>query len=133
MDTKTIIINFNKIIENLLEQTQELLDESYLFYFKKIVKINCLKPLETFYKYGYPHKQYIKEKNPKYFLSDDNLKKNLDNNYDEYFTEIIKLKEIYINVDNDSKENLWKILNALVILTDRYIEINNLRAKHINY
>jgi len=132
MDLKTIIINFNKIIENLLEQTQNMTDTSYLFYFKKIIRVNSLKPIQTFYKYAYIHKKYIIEKNPKYFLNDNNIKKNLDNNYDEYFIEIIKLKQIYINIDDDSKENLWKILNALVILTDKYIEINSYKLNNIS-
>ena len=124
MDLKTIIINFNNIISNLLEQTSCMIGESYLFYFNKIVKINSFQPIQTFLKYGYSHKKDILNKNPEYFLNNDNLKTNFDNNYDEYFTEIIRLKEVYINVNDQSKENLWKILNALVILTDKYVEIN---------
>ena len=114
MDIKTIIIHFNKIIENLLEQTQEMMGDSYLFYFKKIVKINCLKPLETFYKYGYPHKEYIIKKNPKYFLNDDNIKKNLDSNYDEY------LHEAHRTLKLDGQLHIWEA-------TSRFKSINDFR------
>ena len=39
---------------------------------------------------------------------------------DWYLNEILNLKQVYLAVDNDSKENLWDIVTALLLLSKRY-------------
>nr|QFG74339.1 MAG: hypothetical protein [Megaviridae environmental sample] len=123
MDKKNIIIKFNNIIRNLLDQTKNLVGGSYLVYYDQITKVNSLKPIETFIYYALPFKEQIISEDPQYFLEESNLKKDFSGEYDEYFTDIIKLKKIYCNVDDTSKSNLWKILKALVILSDKYNQL----------
>ena len=120
MNKKDIIIKFNSIIRDLLNQTKNLVGGSYLVYYDQITKVNSLKPIETFIFYALPFKTQIISEDPKYFLEESNLKKDFSEEYDEYFTDIIKLKKIYNNVDDTSRSNLWKILKALIILSEKY-------------
>ena len=37
--------------------------------------------------------------------------------------EILNLKSIYLKIDDKSKENLWDIVNALLILSIQYLKL----------
>ena len=121
---KQIILNFNEIILDLLKQTIDILGNSYLFYYKKMIKIDSLKPINTFIKYGLPYKHLVTSRDPTYFYDEKNIINNMedDDERDYYFTEIVKLKSIYINVDDTSKKNLWEILDALILLSEKFIK-----------
>ena len=120
---KQIILNFNEIILDLLKQTLDILGNSYLFYYQKMIKIDSLKPINTFINYGLPYKELVVSRDPTYFYDEKNISNNIedDDEKDYYFTEIIKLKSIYINVDDTSKKNLWNILDALILLSEKFI------------
>ncbi len=132
METAKIIKKFNHIIESLLNQVIPLIGTKYLFYFKKIIKINSLMPIQKFNNHVLKYKKKILAKNPNYFLNDEIYKHELDDNIykddsDYYLYEILHLKKIYISVDDDSKENLWNILHALIILCEDYGKIRKLK------
>ena len=80
--------------------------------------------MEYFILYSKDHKKDIIQENPEYFLNEDNIKKELQGK-DEYLSEIMRLKEIYININDESRKNLWKYLKAMVILSDEFIKISN--------
>jgi hypothetical protein len=122
MCKKNIIKNFNSIVSDLLNQTSGIVGKKYLFYFNQITRINCYQPMEYFILYSKDHKEDIIKENPNYFLNEDNIKKELKGK-DEYLSEIMRLKEIYININEESRKNLWKYLKAMVILSDEFIEI----------
>jgi len=128
MDKIQIIKQFNHIIESLLDQVAPLIGTKYANYFRKLVKINALVPIQNFSIYALKHKDQIMEKDPDYFLNEDTYKNTVKEIYGEStdwcLHEILYLKTIYVTVDNESKENIWSILQALVILSEDYIILN---------
>ena len=115
MCEKNIIKNFNSIVSDLLNQTSSIVGKKYLFYFNRITRINCYQPMEYFILYSRDHKDDIIKENPEYFLNEDNIKKELQGK-DEYLSEIMRLKEIYININEESRKNLWKYLEKKMLM-----------------
>jgi hypothetical protein len=72
---------------------------------------------------------YILNKDETYFLDDNNHKdkiNDLQKEHTDILNEIMRLKDIYYKLDNNSKENTWSILQALLQLTIEYCEIKNI-------
>lgn len=129
MNKSEIIKKFNAIILSLLEQVSPLVGTKYLGYFKNIMKINAPLPIKNFASIGLKYKTKIMEKDPDYFLDENIFTKGVDENCDQenkefYLNEILHLKTIYLTVDDESKENLWKISQALVLLSEEYLKLN---------
>jgi len=130
MNKVEIIKKFNSIIESLLTQVSPLIGTKYLMYFQKIIKMNSLIPIKKFSVYALRSKKQILDKNPDYFLDENYYNKTVNEIYskkeksDWYLAEILHLKTIYLAVDDESKENVWDILHALVILSEDYIKLN---------
>jgi len=126
---------FNSIIESFLSQTSELVGTTYYTYFKQVTKVNSLIAIENGINFMLPHKKKIFNKDESYFSDDtliiDKLNKStlpLQYSSDQVINEIFRLKDIYYKLDNDSKENVWNILQALTQLMIEYCDI-----KQINY
>ena len=79
-------------------------------------------PIENFYKYGYKYKQKIMERDISYFSNSDNHKDILDDD-NQRLNEILRLRGIYDKLDKNSINNIWSILQALIILTEEYVKI----------
>lgn len=113
---------FNTILKQLLEDTKSIVGSSYLFNFNIIIAFNNQLPIQKFCEYCLNYKDKIKSRDPTYFLNDKLYQDELSNLDDKeyYLNEILNLKEIYLKIDDDSKNNLWDILEALIILAEKY-------------
>lgn len=127
-----IIKSFNSLIESFLSQVSDLIGTTYYTYFKKIIKVNSLIAIENGIIFMLPHKEKIFTNDDSYF-TDDNVIENIDckkisENYssDKILSEIFRLKDIYYKLDNESKENVWNILQALTQLMIEYCELKNI-------
>jgi len=123
--SKTIIIKkFNSIMTDLLEQVSPLLGKKYCIYFSQLIKVNSVLPIKNFVEYGIQHKKIIMDRNPDYFLSNETYKTDVKKYYgdkaDNKLMEILNFKIIYNTIDKDSRDNLWDIVIALLLLAEEY-------------
>jgi len=118
------IKNFNSILESFLKQLIPITGSTYHNYFCKAIKINSLLPIQKFAKYGLKYKNKIMEKDESYFDNNDNHTEVLKNHNDK-LSDILKLKNIYHNLDDKSKENVWSYFQALLILTEEYMLLSS--------
>jgi hypothetical protein len=115
-----IIKQFNSIVEDLLRQTTYLIGSKYLYNFKILIQFNSVLPIDKFTSAMLPYKQHIMKKNTDFFMSKD-----VEFSYNNInYSDIIDLKKIFTNIDEESKENIWEILQALILLCEE-------RSKHI--
>ena len=122
--TKQIINQFNDILLSFLIQLSPLIGTIYSNKFEQIIKINSILPIEKFLVYALPLRDKIISKDETYFTENiNNNKLDLDSN-EFNITDILQLKDIYSNLDNDSKDNVWNIFNALLVLGEEYIVLN---------
>ena len=113
----TIIKQFNDISIDFLTQTSSLVGSSYLYKFKLMTKVNCVYAIDSFIQNVLPYKNKIVNREESFFMN-----KSIDN----YMDDIIGIKQIYHTLDEESKNNIWEIVLALVYLAEeRYIIINN--------
>jgi len=122
------IKTFNLILESFLAQTSPIVGTTYHFYFKKLVSANAPLPIKYASDHMIMFKDQIMSKDEAYFnSSDDDLTGKFDQvtklskiPTDKILSEIMRLKDIYYNLDKDSQQNLWDILQALLQLTIEY-------------
>jgi len=138
------IKDFNEIFSSLLIQISPHIGSSYHIQFEQVIKYNSLLPIEQFLVYALPRKDKILNRNEEYFTTIsnkpsleqfcDNMIKNKEAIIDKKVTndslkhskamdEIIRLKDIYVNLDETSKSNIWDIFQALLIIGEEYIKI----------
>jgi hypothetical protein len=125
MDKVDIIKNFNSILGDFLKQISPMVGTTYHHYFTKLIQINAVEPIRLFSYYVHnsekPLATYIETRNEEYFENTDNHKKYMNNDTSENaLMEIIKLKGIYTQLNKESKDNLWDILQALLQLSKEY-------------
>jgi hypothetical protein len=125
MDKVEIIKNFNSILGDFLKQISPMVGTTYHHYFTKLIQINAIEPIRLFSYYVHnsekPLATYIETRNEEYFENTDNHKKYMNNDTSENaLMEIIKLKGIYTQLNKESKDNLWDILQALLQLSKEY-------------
>ena len=119
MNIPTLIKQFNNLLQSFLVQISPLIGTSYLTYYKQFIKINSIAPIQFFIENIYIHKKKIINKDENYFNNDDVLKYY---NNDQYkLNEIFKLRGLYNKIDDESKNNTWTYLHALVGLTEEYM------------
>ena len=128
-----IIKSFNSIIESFLLQTSELVGTTFYKYFKKIIKVNSLIAIESAISYLLPFKDKIFAKDETYFTNESNYMDTLNDgcatnkiSNDKVLSEIFRLKDIYYKLNEESQENVWSILQALVQLTLEYCQIKGI-------
>jgi hypothetical protein len=105
-----IVKEFNKISIDFLEQTSQIAGKKYLSKFKFITGINNMYAIDRFIKNVLPYKEYISAKDEEFFVN-----KNVDS---EFAEDIIWIKEAYFKLDDISKDNVWNIVTALVLLAE---------------
>ena len=122
MSSKEIVKKFNKITQELLYDMSSIVGTSYHKKFKLIIKCNSILPIKKFKVNVLKFKKYIIEKNPEYFLNEDIIMEEIKdyNDKDYYLDEYYYLKNIYSNIDDNSKDNFWDILHVLVYLCESY-------------
>lgn len=127
MNKTEIIKNFNSILSNFLQQVSPLVGPKYHSKFNLLIRVNAILPIQRFSEFGLKHKTKIMEKDPDYFLNENTYKSDVEQHYgdesEEYLNEILQLKDVYLGVDDDSKENIWSILQALLLLAEEYMKL----------
>ena len=118
--TTEIIKNFNNITKNFLLQMSPYFGSSYHYYFNQMLKVNCIKPIEYYIKFACPIRDQILEEKES-FLDDKNYENYVDKN-GKKFIELLRLKSIWHKLDENSRANIWKIFQALLILAEDYVE-----------
>jgi len=124
---------FNSIIESFLAQTSERVGTTYYTCFKSLIKVNSLIAIENSIKFMIPHREKIFNMDESYFNEESDLLNKIEetplgNSYtnDKILAEIFRLKNIYYELDEESKKNIWSILQALVQLTIEYCDIKGI-------
>lgn len=126
MSLSETVKSFNSILEDFLQQISPLIGTTYHHYFKQIIKVNAILPIQHFIHYVFDPEHSLEDKiinrDETYFTNEDNHKSQVKNQ-DDALMEIVRLKGIYVNLSKDSKDNVWDILFALVHLSKDYIKL----------
>ena len=117
-----IINNFNQIMNSFLIQLSPSIGSTYASQFENIIKYNSLLPLEQFCCHALPVKDKIINKDKTYFTDPTNHKEQINDNM-QILNEILRLSNIYEDLDTESQNNVWDIFQALLILSEDYIKI----------
>lgn len=129
MDKIDIIKNFNSILGDFLKQLSEIIGTTYAHYYSNLIKVNAILPIQYFIRYVHqsdtPLAHYIKIKDENYFKNTDNSKNHIGGtkNTDIALIEIVRLQGIYTQLSQESKDNVWDILQALLQLSEDYIAL----------
>ena len=119
------IKSFNEILETFLQQLSPIVGTTYHYYFKQLIKVNSTMPIKTFLVEVSPYKEKIFNKDESYFLNiEDNAKDDRVND-DEVLTEILRLKDIYSKLDNQSRSEVWNYFQALIVISEEYVNLSN--------
>ena len=124
----TIIEQFNDIIKSLLLQLSHFIGVTYLHEFEKIIKYNSILPIEQFLVNVLPYRDKILDRDEAYFNNNDNYYEDLKKDSCTLL-EILRLKNIYNNLDNKSKKNIWDFFQAMLYLGEEFV---NIKVKKIN-
>ena len=126
MSKKDIVVKFNKITKDLLDDMKNIIGKNYINQFNLIIRMNSTLPISKFKLNVLKFKNYIFDKNSEYF-ENENIIINFINNNEElikekeyYLNEYYNLKNIYININDESKDNFWDILKVLIYLCENY-------------
>jgi len=126
MSKKEIVVKFNNITKDLLNDMKKITGNNYVSKFNLIIRMNSTLPITKFKLNVLKFKKYIFDKNPDYFHNENIIMNEIDshpelvNDKEYYLTEYYNLKQIYLNIDEKSKDNLWDILKVLVFLCENY-------------
>jgi len=126
MSLSETVKSFNSILEDFLQQISPLIGTSYHHYFKKIIKVNAILPIQYFIHYVFDPENLLEDKiinRDETYFTNENNHKNQVKNQDNALMEIVRLKGIYVDLSKDSKDNVWDILFALVHLSKDYIKL----------
>ena len=126
MTITVLIKQFNNLLHSFLIQISPIIGSNYLSYYKRFTKINAIAPINFFIENVYIHKTKIINKDENYFNHNDDVLKHYNN--DQYkLNEIFKLRGLYDKIDDESKNNTWIYLHALIGLTEEYMMAKNIK------
>lgn len=114
------IKNFNDILETFLQQLSPIIGTSYHYYFKKLVKVNSLMPIQQFLSEVLPFKEKIMNKDESYFLKIEENAEDKIQGDQKVLNEILRLKDIYSELDENSRIEVWNYFQALIVLSEEY-------------
>lgn len=119
--SSNIIKEFNEILCSFLIQVVPIVGSTYHNNLQTVIKINSGLPIENFLFYAIECRDKIKNRDESYFLDQTVIHNNIDR--EDRLDEIFKLQNIYNVLDTQSKDNVWDIFQALLILGEDYIKI----------
>ena len=135
------IKDFNVILSSFLVQVSPRIGTTYNHHFNKVIEYNAALPIEQFLVYALPYREHILTRNEIYFdqksqTNNDDIVSTVSSQINEYgnvinvssanmnvLDEILRLKSIYYSLDDNSKTNLWDILQAMLQLSEEYFRI----------
>lgn len=117
------IKQFNEILGSFLIQISPLVGTTYHHQFQNIVTYNSLLPMEQFLVHALPVRDKIINRDETYFSNTTNHKDQIGNN-ENILNEILRLQNIYDQLDEISRSNVWDIFQAMLILGEEYINLN---------
>jgi hypothetical protein len=115
-----IVEKFNTILYDTTVELQHHIGVHYVMILKGIQFMFPRFGLEVFQEKMMKYKEHILTRNEEYFLNEVDVVEEVGDKYRQYLGDILNFKKIFPNLDNDSKENLWDILQALMILCEKY-------------
>jgi hypothetical protein len=136
--TTECVKDFNNILSSFLVQVSGLIGTTYSYHLNKAIEYNALLPIEQFLVYAIPYREQIVNRDESYFDKNstdhkDDIVTTLSTQINEYgnviqvqsntmevLDEILRLKNIYFSLDDNSKKNLWDILQAMLVLSEDY-------------
>ena len=124
------IKSFNSIVKSFLLQMAPHLGTSYHYYFNQMLRVNAVAPIEQFVKFAIPLRDNILSKNEQFFLDDKNYEQYVKKEDSKSFVELLRLKDVWGELDEKSKENVWKIFQALLILSEEYLNLKLGKTKN---
>ncbi len=122
---------FNDILGSFLIQLSPLVGTTYCRSFETIVKFNNKLPMEQFLTYALPIRDKILNRDETYFTEDTNIKEKVGNNTTT-INEILRLQDIYHKLDEVSRDNVWDIFQAMLILGEDYIKLKQEKKNNKN-
>lgn len=118
------IRTFNDLVESFLKQVSPIIGTSYHHYFTKLIKFNAVMPIQNFIYYAIPMKEKILNRDETYFTNPDNhVDKVKESKQDNALDEIIRLKGIWEKLSDESKDNVWDMTQAMLIIAMEYLEL----------
>lgn len=127
----SILTAFNTQVQNLIDDLKNLYpNEKDINLFRekfKLVKFaNPRIIIENFIVYVYPYKEFIMNKNEKYFIEEDNsINRECDKN-EISLTKVINFKKLWEKTSDKNKDAIWKYFQVLIILAERWFKENAL-------
>ena len=125
--TSEYIKQFNEIFSTLLIQVSPLVGSTYYNNFTTLIKYNSVMPIEQFAINVLPVKEMILTKNDSFFLAKDFVKSYdgeflIQSSKEQAMQELLKLKDIYSQLDTESKKNMWDFFQALLCISEDYVK-----------
>lgn len=122
------IKSFNEILCSFLIQIAPLVGSTYHSRIKVIIKCNSSLPIEQFLVHALPLRDKILTRDETYFI--DKSITYVEDGYDKSkLDEILRLQNIYFKLDEKSKSNVWDIFQAMLVLGEEYVSINQDKYK----
>jgi hypothetical protein len=120
------IRTFNDLVESFLKQMSPIIGTTYHHYFTKLIRFNAVMPIKNFIYYAIPLKQKILDRDESYFTNVENHEqsaKEVQNATSDPLDEIIRLKGIFEKLSSESKDNVWDMTQAMLIIAIEYLEL----------
>lgn len=134
----TIIKMFNKQIISLITELINYFNDNKMKILKeKILIVNSANPsliIRLFFENVYKYKDIIMEKDETFFLeqiNEDNISKLYNKNKqlaeknNINIMDVINLKDYWESLNSDDKDVIWKYLQVLIVLTEKWV-LNNI-------
>jgi hypothetical protein len=117
-----VINQFNEILDSFLIQLSPLIGTTYHYQIQQIIKYNRLLPIEQFLVHALPLRDKILNRDETYFINNDHQE--VFGTEESTLNEILRMKNIYGKLDTVSRNNVWDIFQAMLILGEEYIRLN---------
>lgn len=122
VDKREKVKSFNGLLESLLIQMSPLIGTSYHNKFMMIIKVNAILPIQEFLLQATPVRDKILNRDESYFETDNAVSKLVDVET-KYINNILKLQNIYSQLDKASKDNVWQIFQCMLILAEEWVKL----------
>jgi hypothetical protein len=135
MKLAEIIKNFNLQMEEFLDVIESIHNDDNIkkarLMVKTLNKINATKIIEQFIINIIPYSEKIYNKDEHYILNldTDEIRDKLTNikvkntTQEEKILEVMKLKNLWLNLDTNDKEAIWEYLQLLTYYSQEYLKI----------